>query len=387
VVRFNPGVLSAERLRDVAAGNVIGARAIVNPTINYSRGDQRPLAATTALPGFTQSFGVSQLIENPAIRRARREAALSGQTAVGNQVGVRRNELVAQVRTRAYTYLLRQAEAVAAGEAVALLQQVNNRVRARVDSGEAPRYELIKADAEVVSARSQQQTSLLLAEQSAIELNRLAAGALPPRWTLNENLTGDTSGRDLDRLRQQAFDTNPELRVLQAEFDRARSLLAGARAERWPGVTLSYSQNRDPEVRQNIVGVTVQVPIFDQRNGPIAAADAELARARVQLDGRRAELEQQVYSAFKSLEMAQLRVKALSEAAVPDAEAALRVADAAYRFGERGILDVLDAQRVLRAIRADLLVARYQVQSAQIELDQLAGRRSDVGQTAAAPAR
>jgi len=50
------------------------------------------------------------------------------------------------------------------------------------------------------------------------------------------------------------------------------------------------------------------------------------------------------------------------------------VAEAAYRFGERGILDVLDAQRVLRSVRADLLQARYQMQVARITLVQLSGR-------------
>jgi cobalt-zinc-cadmium efflux system outer membrane protein len=57
-----------------------------------------------------------------------------------------------------------------------------------------------------------------------------------------------------------------------------------------------------------------------------------------------------------------------------EAQAAVRVAEAAYRFGERGILDVLDAQRVLRGVRADLLQARYQQQSARIALDQLSGQ-------------
>ena len=57
-----------------------------------------------------------------------------------------------------------------------------------------------------------------------------------------------------------------------------------------------------------------------------------------------------------------------------EAESALRVAEAAYRFGERGILDVLDAQRVLRGVRADLLQARFQQQSARIALDQLSGQ-------------
>ena len=78
--------------------------------------------------------------------------------------------------------------------------------------------------------------------------------------------------------------------------------------------------------------------------------------------------------AWRALDMARLRVEALSQGVLRDAEAALRVAQAAYRFGERGILEVLDAQRVLRSVRGDLLEARFQVRVARTALDQLAGR-------------
>ena len=107
--------------------------------------------------------------------------------------------------------------------------------------------------------------------------------------------------------------------------------------------------------------------------GPFAEADSELARAQTRLEGRKAELEQQLRQAWKSLEMARLQAEALSAGVLKEAESALKVAQAAYRFGERGILDVLDAQRVLRTVRADLLQARYQVQAARIELSLLAG--------------
>ena len=75
--------------------------------------------------------------------------------------------------------------------------------------------------------------------------------------------------------------------------------------------------------------------------------------------------------------MARLRIEALSQGSMREAEAALRVAQAAYRFGERGILDVLDAQRVLRSVRADLIDARYQLQAARITLEQLTGQHAD----------
>ncbi len=374
VLRANPGLLAAQRLRNSAAAAVVGAGALPNPRLDFGRAEQRPRSGS-GLAGPAYAAGVSQLIENPALRRSRVDAARSVERASVWQARLARNELVAQVRLRASDLLLRQAEAAAAAETTALLEQVNARVRARVDSGEAPRYELIKADAEIINARSLQQTALLQAQQAAITLNRLAAGTLPVQWTLDVVPDDDSLALpDMERLRRETLERNPELLALRAEIERAGARLAGARASRWPGVELRASHSRDPEVRQLGIGVAFEVPLLDRRTGPIAEAGSELERARGLAEGRSAELEQQLLQAGRALEMAQLRVEALSRGAIRDAEAALRVADAAWRFGERGILDVLDAQRVLRTVRADLLTARFQVQAARTELDFLAGR-------------
>jgi cobalt-zinc-cadmium efflux system outer membrane protein len=60
---------------------------------------------------------------------------------------------------------------------------------------------------------------------------------------------------------------------------------------------------------------------------------------------------------------------------VREAEAALKVAEAAYRFGERGILDFLDAQRVFRAVRNELISARYELSAAVVEIERLSAVR------------
>jgi len=174
-------------------------------------------------------------------------------------------------------------------------------------------------------------------------------------------------------MQRRAQANNPELKMLQSQLERARSQVTAARASRWPGVELRYTETTDVELRHGMLGVQMQIPLFDQRAGPIAEAGADEERMRIKLEGRQAELHQQLRQAWKSLEMARLRVEALGQGAMREAEAALRVAQAAYRFGERGILDVLDARRVLQSVRADLLDARYQVQAARIELEYLAG--------------
>lgn len=373
VLANNTELLSAQQARTTASAAIQSASAYANPRLEWQAGrNSARMPGTT--PGAVQGWGVAQLIENPHARSARIDAADALARGSEQAIALTRNALVGEVRLRAIEYQLRRAEATMSAEDLALLEQVRERVRLRVASGEAPRYEIIKADAEIVHARERQQTASLRAEQVLVALNRLAAGRLPAGWSLVGPLTDTGPMASLDELQLQAETDNPEVRALQAEVERADANLRGARASRLPGVDLRVGQMREPDLRQTTVGLSVQIPLFDRRDGVIGEASSERVRLQGRLDGRRAELRQQLRLAWQSLDIARLRVQALSEGVVVDAESALKVARAAYQYGERGILDVLDAQRVLRSARANLLDARFQQQAARIELESLAGR-------------
>jgi cobalt-zinc-cadmium efflux system outer membrane protein len=82
-------------------------------------------------------------------------------------------------------------------------------------------------------------------------------------------------------------------------------------------------------------------------------------------------LAQTLEVAYQQYEIAQTQVTALESGILKQAEAALKVAESAYRFGERGFLEVLDAQRVYRAARAELIAARYELATAWVEIERL----------------
>ena len=71
-------------------------------------------------------------------------------------------------------------------------------------------------------------------------------------------------------------------------------------------------------------------------------------------------------------EIARTQVNALENGILREAESTMKVAEAAYRFGERGILEYLDARRQLRAVRAELIAARFELHAAKAELERLA---------------
>jgi cobalt-zinc-cadmium efflux system outer membrane protein len=308
------------------------------------------------------------------MRQARRAAAEAGVDVARQQRDVLRNDVVARTRSLVVELGLRQLEVQAFAEAVTLLEQVRDRVRRRVDVGEAARYDLIKSDAELVVARQRLQQSRLQVDQVRLALNRLAAGGLPASWSPAPGAVLEASELMNMQIRERGLDGNPELALLQQVTRQATAGLDQARASVWPSVDVVGNRSREPDVRQASVGLSLTVPIWDRRKGPIAQAQVELSRSQSALEGRRAELVQELKMARTGHEMAQARVRALSQGALAEAEAAVRVAEAAWRFGERGILDVLDAQRILRTLRADLIQARLEAQVALIEIERLEGR-------------
>lgn len=378
IIKTNPGLLTSQRALEIATAGITTAGALPNPRLEWNTGRSQA-AVASGIGGPTNGMGVSQLIENPVLRSARLEAARQNERGSVHFVASTRNELVAQIKVLAYEYLLRKEEVLAAADALALLEQIRERVKVRVETGEAGRYELIKADAEIINASARLQTAKLQVDQARLGLNRLAAGNLPASWSLSAALGETVELPSLQAIEQSAQQDNPELRVLQAELDRSLARIDEATASRWPGVELRYTQMNEPDVRQNMFGIALQVPLLDQRTGPRAEAIGQRERARTRLEGRRAELSQQLALAWNSVDIARNRIDALSQGAVRQSEAALRVAEAAYRFGERGILDVLDAQRVLSSVNADLLKARFALQASTIELNFLAGRYANGG--------
>ena len=373
VLQNNTGLNAARRAIDIATAGITTASAYPNPRLELNGGRGSAITPGTT-SGNIVGVGVSQLIENPALRSARINSALFTEQGSQQAFATTRNELVGLVRLRTNEYLLRKLQAREAAESLSLLEQIRERIKVRVETGETGKLDLIRADAEIINARQREETARLQIAQSAITLNRLAAGMLPARWELEGNLEETRVLPALDQLKAEAVQFNPEVRLLEAELDRTKSRVEEAAASVIPGVELRASQLREPDLRNDMIGLSVQIPILDQRRGPKAEAAAERERTRGRLEGRRAELLQQLELSRRAVDIATVRVKALSEGAVRSSEAALRVAEAAYRFGERGILEVLDAQRVLRAIRQDLLLARYELQSALIELDVLTGR-------------
>ena len=366
----HPSLQAARALVDAGRAQITSAGAYPNPEVEFLAGRTQARVPGVATGG-AQSLSLTQRIDNPWQRDARIGAATSGleaRQAEGRSLEV---DLLARLDQRFFDLLRRQAEQRAAREDLSLAEQIRARVAVRVQTGEAPRYELIKADTELLNAQKASESAILRVAQARAALRGLVGPSLPAEFEVDGSLASSPAVPSLEALRSEVLARNPELARAAAEVRRAERQLELERLRRHPELAVKVAEDRDVELRNSRIGVMAVVPLWDQRRGQVAEAGALLQKSRSDRESQELILLQSLEASYRHYEIARNQVNALEGGILRAAEAALKVAEAAYRFGERGILDYLDAQRVFRAARNELIAARYELQLAVIEIERL----------------
>lgn len=368
------GLVQAARSQvDMAKADVVAAEAFPNPNVSIKVGPQskRLPSSITGPSNNYREVNVSQAIENPFLRSARigsSEALVEARQASLDQV---RADLAAQLRVRAYELLLRQEEARMETGIYDLMKEIYRRIKVSVDVGETARFELIRAETEVLSAENRMEAAMLNAERARVALIQLAAGALQSGFEISASLNDPVNFPTLEELRQEVVQSNPDIRRLEAEQESASLRIDREKASVLPRVNILYENYQDAQFSTNVAGVNLEIPLFYRRRGEIDSAIYDSARLRDTLLYRRFEIGQQLESAWQAKEIARRRVEMFEGGIVTEAQLALNIAQTAYRLGERGFIEVLDTQRVLRGVLGDLLQARFELQSAAAEIDRL----------------
>ena len=372
-LQANGLVLAARSQIGMAQAGVVAASAFLNPEVTVTAGpdSNRYSLAITGPTSMQRHVTVNQPIENPVMRSARinaSEAVVDASRASYDQV---RADLAAQLRVRSYELLLRQEQFAMEQSIYDLVEDVRRRIAINVERGEIARFELIRADTEVQNAANRREAARLGVQRARIALMQFTAGAIPADFEISASLKDPVNFPALEVLRQQVPGVNPEVMRLQAEQERANLRISQERASVLPQINVLYTNYQDAQFTSNTAGMSVRIPLWYRRRGEIDTAIHDSARIRETLEFRRFEVGQLFESAWQSLQIAQRRVDMFESGLIKEAENAVQVAQSAYRFGERGLIEVLDTQRIYRGILGDSLQARFDLQSAAAEIDRL----------------
>jgi cobalt-zinc-cadmium efflux system outer membrane protein len=368
--KYSPRVrLAAAEIARARSGTVT-ARTYPNPEIEALAGGVR-----ARVPGVASGPGLSVIIGQPLDLPFQREPRIRAAEAGVESARHGYDETLLLLRTDVkqayYAVLRRRSELALAVDNQKLLEETRNRIALSVNVGERAKFELVRIDAELAGVRNQTASARLRVSQALAQL-KLVIGASPE---IDLDVTGElrpfTLDESLEALYRRLEERHPALRRVRAEVARAENRLSSERALRLPRPTLRAGVDREPEQNRTMLGLSVPIPLWDQRRGPIGDAVASLQQASLVAEQQRLVLRGELDINYNRLLVARQQIAAYEGGLIRQAENALRVAESAFRYGERGFLEVLDAQRVLRTVRAEFLAARFDKQAAIVEIERL----------------
>lgn len=200
--------------------------------------------------------------------------------------------------------------------------------------------------------------------------------SLPPA-TLTGNPEDDFASLNETQLLDALLQQSPDVRVARASVERARAVLARARAERVPDLFvrggLGYSYDRFEAPPFSLVGqrkglegqlqVGVNVPLFNRNQGGIAAADAEVAIAERDLERVQLLLRTRFAAGFREYRNAQQVAERYRMQILPRAREAYELQVQNFRAMAVAYPQVLTAQRTLFQLEVEYAKALVQLRA------------------------
>ena len=368
--QYSPLLKAGEAQIEGATAAITTAGTYLNPEMNLINGNQS-IRLPSSVGGLLQHYGVAQRLELPFQRRARIKVAKVGRKTTELALAETRLAVRGAVKQRFFDVLRRKRALEIVQQDIQIVEDFRRRVGVQVSTGEAAKLEMTRADAELATVRTLAKSAELQVLTGTSSL-RAILGA-PSASTINPQGALDSPSvlPHMDKLLDQVLAQNPAYAQSKSAVRQSEAILDAERTLRVPQPTALAEYEQQPDLRFYRVGFSLPIPVFDRRQGPIREAAARVHQTNSLVDQQRLELTSELENAYGQFGIANQQVLSLENGALKQAEAALAGAEAAYKFGERGIIDVLDAQRVLRGVRLDYVDAQFNREAALIELEQL----------------
>ncbi len=365
--RENPEILAARKRWEAARRRIAQEATPEKPRVDlermYSRG---------GLLGSPEekSFSVTQEIPFPTTlylrgSRASKEAGMAEQAY---RAKVR--EVLARTRSAYAMLYLSYKSLDLYNENIELVRRFARVAESKYAVGHASLLDALKAQVELTKMLNMGVVIVQDKELAQAMLNALLGRPQAPLGLPRDPDKPRLDAR-LEDLEGLALSGRPELREAFLATERASRSLALARSEFLPDLMVQVRRRTDPMrgvTHDGILGFTL--PLWFWKPA------ARLEEARAESETSEAELKAETLMTLSELKSRWVRTKTAQRLAeiyrtsvLPQAEEALKVAEAGYQAEKTSFLDLLDAQRTLLDFRLEYYqyVAEYEQRLAELE--------------------
>jgi outer membrane protein TolC len=403
-IENNPDIATARHRASAARAGIAQADASLWPRVTvgagYSASDNPVQAFMMDLNQRNLAFGPSTDFNDPDVtdnidgrviasytiynggrETAQREAARFLAEAAEHNIDVARQDLIFEVTRSFHTIQKARAFRLAAEQSVSSMESNLKIARARLETGNALKTDVLDAEVRLAEARENAVRTInavKLAE--AVFCNAVGARLDQPVTAAEERF--QTVDADAQSSAAAAPDVSgrPELAAMHKAIAAAEKHVRSAQSGYRPRVNAfaSYdlnSGNGTDYADSWVAGVSVEVDVFDGflTRGRVNEATARLDAAREQLRNLEMNLQLEARRAQLNLEEARARLDTTARA-VQQAEESLAITKDRYANGLALLTQVLDAETALTAARQRRAAAETDVRIAIAAFDKAIGR-------------
>jgi len=365
VLTVHPLTRAAEARVQETLGLVRQAGAYANPTFTFEHND----------PTQERTYILRQPLEWPFKRTYRIGVAAADERVAESEQSSVRQDLIAAAREAFFRFMLTQENFQSITAFVSITNQLLQSATRLFQEGDAPEFDVTKAKVEALRVATEaERVRGQLATARAV-LNLLLEREEEHPVMLAGSLSTPPVVLALEELVARAEEQNPQLAAQRqvVERERLNVKLAWSALVPDPAIDMAKRDELSMGVSGPVIGLSFVVPLWDHKEGAIAAAGGKLAAAEATLRASRLQIRQTLLTAYRSWETASGQVAVFAQGLVVQAEEAAILAERRYREGEGDLLGVLDAQRSLLAVRRDYAQALFDRIMAWIALERAAG--------------
>ena len=369
-VENNP-TLAAQRYNERAAEALIEQAGLrPNPTLDVEMENFAGSGRVRGVDSLETTVQASQTLERGGKRGKRVALAGREREAAASEFAVRRAEVLAATAAAYVELLAAQQRLSLAGEPLKLARDTVAAVEIRVKAAVAPPAETARARAALASAQ---------AEYARAEASLASArAALAAQWGGNSADVSGVTGRlqvpavlPSEETFLAKLAAHPRLALQQSIIAGRRANLELEQAQAAQDVTVGGGVRflREGNDAAFVAGVSVPLPFRNRNQGNIRAARETLTGAEQSVRAVEIELRVAFTAAWQDMTAAHTAAQNLRRDALPATEEAYLAVRRAYEQGALPLIDVLDAQRALVALRRELLDAEagYAAALARVE--------------------
>ena len=363
IVRDGPHARAIRAESEVTRREQLARLAYPNPVVTYSREGA----------GFTEFFQAEQALPIFGARAVLSRAGVAATAAAEAERDVRLWLLRSDAATAVARVVAEQTRLESARAQVGVVERLIEILRTREREGEGSRFDRLRAEQELRDTNQ-----LVTAATVALTEARATLTGLLPRDVSLATVTPGSMSQQApaaaDTLFTRATSARAELRALEQLRERATLEAEAARRARLPSPSLFGGMKRadgaSGRETGGVFGLSVALPLFDRGDREAARWEAERGRA----EAERASIEYRIRSEIAgAAEVLTVRQAALSQDQPGAAEELVQIAEIAYREGEVGILELLDAVRTAARARNRSIDLRLDARLAQIALERAVG--------------